>query len=195
MKKILCLVFSIILVASVMVSCGGPDVTSTVNLKFIAGNDEVFNSEVIIDGANPTVIDVVNEAIMMYGLRATLDSQNTSVEKASYYYRTEIDGLTYYWEYTINGVLPETGRANTNTVVTGDTIEYTFMIYDPATESYVNDNSLIEFFTLDEEELADLAESEAAESESLAAAETETEEESIDLSDFLEEDELSEDEE
>ncbi len=191
MKKILTLALAVVLVAISVISCGPKVEPITVALSFKAGNDLVFTGDILIEAENPSVVDLVNEAVIYYGVDAEISEDGRSVKKVSYYYNTDIDGLAYYWQYTINGVAPETGTANTNYVKDGDKVEYTFVIVDPETEKVVTDNALIELFTYTEEELQSMAESESiaiAESESLAAEAT-AEEETIDMSEFLEEEE------
>ena len=116
----------IVLVGAALCSCAGQIVETKVTLKMTAGSDQIFNGEITVTTENPTVLQIVKEAVILYGLDITYDEDETYVTKVSYYYNTTIDNVEYFWEYKIDGVLPETGRANTNTVANGSVIEYVF---------------------------------------------------------------------
>ncbi len=131
LKKIL--VFSLVIIFSLGLfsSCVTDATEITVNLIIKAGDDRIFSSNVKVNAENPTVIDAVKEAISTYELNITLDPNGNSVTKVKNYNDTEIDGITYYWMYTINSVEPTTGKASSNAIVDGDKIEYIFYSSDP----------------------------------------------------------------
>ncbi|MDD4773193.1 MAG: DUF4430 domain-containing protein [Eubacteriales bacterium] len=130
-KKILLFSLVMIFTLGVFSSCVTDSTQISVNLIIRAGDDRIFSSEVKVNTENPTVIDAVREAIATYELDITLDSNGNSISKVKNYYDTEIEGITYYWMYTINGVEPTTGKASSNVIADGDKIEYIFYSSDP----------------------------------------------------------------
>lgn len=131
LKKILVLSLVIIFTFGVFSSCVTNATEITVNLIIKAGDDRIFSSNVKVNAENPTVIDAVNEAIATYELNITLDPNGNSIAKVKNYNDTTIDGISYYWMYTINGVEPTTGKASSNAIADGDKIEYIFYSSDP----------------------------------------------------------------
>ncbi len=130
-KKILLFSLVIIFTLGVFGSCVTTTSEITVDLVIRAGDDRIFSSKVKVNTENPTVIDAVNEAIATYELNITLDPNGNSVTKVKNYFDTEIEGITYYWMYTINDVEPTTGKASSNAIADGDKIEYIFYSSDP----------------------------------------------------------------
>lgn len=131
LKEILLFMLVIVFTLGTLSSCVTSTTEITVNLTIKAGDDKIFNSKVKVNSESPTVISAVNESIATYGLNITLDANGNSVTKVNNYNDTEIDGITYYWMYTINGVEPTTGKASSNAIADGDAIEYIFYSSDP----------------------------------------------------------------
>lgn len=129
MKRIFTLMLVCIFALSAFCSCVSVEPPVNVTIKFVTEDDTVFNQKVEctpVDG-QVTVIQAVNEAVAQFGLtNITVGSNGYSITKAGIYKEGNIDGAQYFWMYDINGVEPESGRANTNTVVDGDVITYTF---------------------------------------------------------------------
>lgn len=128
-KRILSAVLAVIFMLGVLSSCVTDAAEISVNLTIKAGDDKIFNKAVSVadpEGDGVSVIDVVNEAIAQYELKITLDSAGNSITGVNKYVETTIDDSPYFWMYTINGVEPTTGKASTNIVVDGDSIEYIF---------------------------------------------------------------------
>ena len=130
MAKIVVLLV-VVMIGTALSSCAGQIVETKVTLKITAGSDQIFNGEVAVTGENPTVLQVVKEAAIVHGIKAVYDDKDESVIKFSFYNNTEIDGNMYLWEYKINTLPPKTGKAGTNTVASGDTIEYNFNVGKP----------------------------------------------------------------
>ena len=116
----------IVLIGAALSSCAGQIVETKVTLKITAGSEQIFNGSITVTNEDPTVLQIVKEAVMLYELRVVYDAEETRVKDVGIYRDTKIDNVEYYWEYKINGVAPETGRASTNIVKDGDTIEYVF---------------------------------------------------------------------
>jgi len=170
MKRFLTLMLVCIFALSAFCSCVSVEPPVNVTVKFVTEDDTVFNQKIEctpVDG-KVTVIQAVNEAVAQFSLNnmIVVGSNGYSITKAGIYKEGNIDGAQYFWMYDINGVEPESGRANTNTVVDGDVITYTFYCSmknpnategndDPITVKY---NSEMGVFTEEEETEAEEAE-------------------------------------
>jgi hypothetical protein len=130
-KRILSITLVMLFIIGTLSSCVTNATEISVTLSIKAGDDKIFNSKIKVNTESPTVIDAVNEAIATYGLNIDLDANGNSVVKINNYNDTEIDGISYYWMYTINGVEPTTGKASSNAIKDGDVIEYIFYSSDP----------------------------------------------------------------
>lgn len=130
-KRILSITLVMLFIIGTLSSCVTDATEISVTLSIKAGDDKIFNSKIKVNTESPTVIDAVNEAIATYGLNIDLDANGNSVVKINNYNDTEIDGISYYWMYTINGVEPTTGKASSNAIKDGDVIEYIFYSSDP----------------------------------------------------------------
>ena len=178
MKRILALMLVCVFALSAFCSCATIEPDVNVTLKFVTGDDVVFNQKIAVapvDG-QVTVIQAVNEAIAQFGLTDIVVSDNGySITKAGIYKEGMIDGMQFYWMYDINGVEPETGKANTNTVAEGDVITYTFYYsvkneadLKAAGDSFVYTSDL-EIFSYEETEAEEEEEAEGEEGEEEAA--------------------------
>lgn len=143
----------VLMIASALVSCAGEIVETKVTLKITVGSEQIFNGDITVTNASPTVLQIVKEAELLYPGAFTVkyDPEDTYVQQINQYYNTEIDGNIYLWEYKINGEFPETGKASTNVVANGDVIEYVFDVgtlvgskfvyepYDPSSGVFSDD--------------------------------------------------------
>jgi hypothetical protein len=131
LKEILLFMLVIVFTLGALSSCVTSATEITVNLTIKAGDDKIFNGKVKVNSESPTVISAISEAIATNGLNITLDPNGNSVTKVNNYNETVIDGISYYWMYTINAVEPTTGKASSNAIKDGDAIEYIFYSSDP----------------------------------------------------------------
>lgn len=136
MKRIarIAILLVIAIIGASLLSCASPIVETKVTLKITAGSDQIFSGEITVNNENPTVLQIVKEAEMLYpgSFTVTYDEDDTYVTAFNFYKQSTIDDVTYFWEYKLNGELPESGKASTNTVANGDTIEYVFDTSTPA---------------------------------------------------------------
>jgi len=113
-----------------LTSCTTSAQEITVTLKITAGEDEVFNDNIKLSYADPTVLTLVSEADAMNdSLTVVYNDAGDSVKDINDYLDTSDDTTIYFWEYTINGVLPanETGgKAGSQPIVDGDVVEYVY---------------------------------------------------------------------
>ncbi len=134
MKRITIAVLLLMAILSSFVfsSCVAADVKHTVHLTIKSGTYTLYDKDVTVsvpaDSENgPSVLDILNYLIDHEGTPITMDNAGTSVSKIGLYYNTDYQGVTYYWSFKINGAEPKAGKADTNYVVDGDTIEYSFV--------------------------------------------------------------------
>jgi len=146
--KILSLLLVAALMLGIMASCVTTDAAEmSIKLTVRAGDDRVYNTTVkVVPSATDaegkgtaTVIEVLREAMAAYEFDIKIKDDGTSVTGFKNYTEKTVGDTNYYWIYTINGVEPSSGRANTNTVVDGDAIEYTLYcsMPDPADNSKI----------------------------------------------------------
>ncbi|MFA6948632.1 MAG: hypothetical protein WCQ72_06600 [Eubacteriales bacterium] len=132
MKKCraLILLLTAVLLGVMLTSCTTSAQEITVTLKITAGEDEVFNDNIKLSYADPTVLTLVSEADAMNdSLTVVYNDAGDSVKDINDYLDTSDDTTIYFWEYTINGVLPanETGgKAGSQPIVDGDVVEYVY---------------------------------------------------------------------
>lgn len=134
MKKSRVLIFLLIVVMMsgtlIFSSCG--ETTEPINVTLIieAGDDEILNVNMTLTDKEPTVLSLISEAAVVYELNVTYNDNNDSVvDIESYKYRTDDNGVSYFWEYLVNGVLPENttgGKANAQILTDGMTIKYVY---------------------------------------------------------------------
>lgn len=114
-----------------MSSCAEPDVKTTVHLTITVGTkliDEDVTVSTSADNKNgPSVIDVLHYMVDNKNTPLEFNDKNNTLIRLGNYYSTDYDNVTYLWTYTINGVEPKEGKADTNYVKEGDKIEYSFM--------------------------------------------------------------------
>lgn len=140
MKKarVLILLLVTVIICGVMASCTTNANEITVTLQIIAGEDEVLDTQVKLSYENPTVLMLVSEAAAMYEIDVVYNDANDSVLDIAEYKDQVVDDVMYFWEYYINGVLPENntgGKAKDQVIKDGDVITYTYSTYDMSTAS------------------------------------------------------------
>lgn len=165
MARIAVLLVAVMLGAALS-SCAGQIVETKVTLKITSGSDQIFNGEITVNNEGPTVLQIVKEAVALYpgSFNVTYDVDDTQITKINQFYNTEIDGVIYLWEYKINGNFPETGKASTNTVANGDTVEYVFDVGTPTGNNkfvYSPYDSSLGIFTEDSAAASDTSETTA----------------------------------
>ena len=137
MKKIriLALILIAALAAGIFASCGEESTEITVTL-IIDADDETtfFDNKVTIDVPNPTVMNVVKEVMIMYPeVPIVLNANEDSIKDVGEFTEHQEDNMAYFWEYTINGILPDNqtgGKADAQPVKDGDVIMYIYSSYD-----------------------------------------------------------------
>ncbi len=143
-KKIIALVLVAVFALSVCSSCVTDAAEIKVMLKITAGDDNIFNKEIGVsdpEGDGATVIEVLKEAAAQYELQLTFDASEKSLKDVKNYKECSIDEIPYYWNYTIDGVTPEAGRAGDNYVADGGAIVYTFCYSEPILDKNGNPTS------------------------------------------------------
>ena len=137
-KVLIFLLMALLMTGSVILSsCGATTEPINVTLVIEAGDDEILHVTMPIAMKEPTVLALVSEAAVIYELNVTYNDNNDSVRDIeNYTYRTDENGVTYFWEYLINDVLPENttgGKANAQPITDGMKITYKYSSYDPKT--------------------------------------------------------------
>ena len=136
MKKIrtIALILTAVLMAGIFASCSSETTEVTVMLIIEAGDDVFFDSKVTVDVENPTIMNVVKEVMIMYPeVPIVLNDSEDSIKDVGEYTEHQEDNMAYFWEYTINGILPDNqtgGKANAQPVKEGDVIMYVYSSYD-----------------------------------------------------------------
>ena len=135
-KVLIFLLMALLMTGSVILSsCGATTEPINVTLIIEAGEDEILNVTMPIAMKDPTVLALVSEAAVIYELNVTYNDNNDSVKDIeNYTYRTDENGVMYFWEYLINDVLPENttgGKANAQPITDGMKITYKYSSYDP----------------------------------------------------------------
>ncbi len=152
--KLVAAVLALVFVAAAFAGCGAEKVSKNVTVKVVAGDDTVLNNvSITVEGTTenpPTVLQAVREALQMYEIDYTLDESEKSIKNISAYAdTTDEEGNIYYWEYSVNGVVPKagSGKAADNVVNEGDVIQYTYMVM-----KMVGDNAVATPYTTPAEE-------------------------------------------
>lgn len=131
------LVFAL-LFSVVLSSCGDKTTEITVTLKFMVGETTVTNVPVKMNKANPTVIEVVREAMVQYAevlgemivlADDGIEIQNVKADADTEYPRITDSSSVSVWEFYLNDEKePPVGLANSVTVSDGDTIRYSYYV-------------------------------------------------------------------
>lgn len=128
--KLLALVLAIAMLSCCFASCsGGSDkITTKVTVSVIA-DDEVIFGPVPVElehaaDAQPTILVCVEEAFILNDV--AYDKDDMAFKSINGLADTEDDEYTYWWDYTINGAAPSSGRAGTILAQDGDVIVYTY---------------------------------------------------------------------
>jgi len=128
--KLIALALAVVMLSACFVGCEKTEkVTVNAKVTFFA-NDEIMYGpapvELTTDAATPpTILQMVQQALSLEGMPYADDGMSfTSINNLD----DKVEGdYTYYWEFTINGVAPETGRAGTITANNDDVIVFTYV--------------------------------------------------------------------
>ena len=150
MLKRTALVFALLLVSALIMSCGASQkVTVNVTVTVIIPDlDDVYFGPVTVPVEGkaddpPTILRCVKEAFILNDMKYETDESEvgefsiTSI--GDYKEKTEGD-YTYFWDYTLNGEEPKSGRAGTIIANEGDVIVYTY--YQVLTEELASKDTL-----------------------------------------------------
>lgn len=138
MKKTRVLILFLVtaMLFGVLSSCTTSADEITVTLQIIAGDDEILDADIKLSYADPTVLMLVSEAAALYEINVVYNADNDSVLDIGDYKDQTVDNVMYFWEYYINGVLPENttgGKAKDQAIKDGDVITYMYASYDMST--------------------------------------------------------------
>ena len=159
-KKLIALVFSLAITASLIVSCAAPpEVTVKVKIvDYSSGTADVLrDGEITFQGSDPSVFDALEAYCTEYNV--PLDAEDSGYINSldgiggdSVPVETEDDAATedeaaateategteateaekeFVWIFLLNDVEPQEGGAKMHKVMTGDTIEYRYIEYVP----------------------------------------------------------------
>jgi len=135
-KVLIFLLLAVMMTGSLILSsCGATIEPINVTLIIEAGDEEILNVTMPISMKEPTVLALVSEAAAIYEVNVTYNDNNDSVLNIeNYNQRTDESGVAYFWEYLLDGVLPENatgGKANAQEIKDGMVVTYRYSSYDP----------------------------------------------------------------
>ena len=115
-------------------SCSSETTETNVVLVIEAGDDVFYDGKVTVDVENPTVMNVIMEVMIQDpDIPIVLNENQDSILDIGEYTAHDEENISYFWEYMINGVLPDNqtgGKANAQPVKEGDVITYIYSSYD-----------------------------------------------------------------
>lgn len=130
--KIFALLLVSVLLVGMFASCGTEKVIANVTVKVVAGDEILVNDlPVTVEGTAeklPTVLEAVRLALIEMDLPC--EDNDASVLRIGEYAEVDEGDISYFWEYTLNGVLPNSGKAGSNTVKDGDVIVFMYSPFD-----------------------------------------------------------------
>ena len=138
-KLLIFLLVAIVMTGSLIFSsCTATIEPINATLIILAGEEEILNVTMPIAVKEPTVMALVNEAAIVYELNVTYNDNGDSIKDIETYTekRDPDTGVAYFWEYLLDGVLPENttgGKANAQPIKDGMVVTYRYAVYDPAT--------------------------------------------------------------
>lgn len=129
-RSLVAILLLAVMVVLSMSSCAEQDVKTTVNLTIKAGY-ELYKNDVTVSTAadntnGPSVLNVLHTIMDNEDVKLEFDKNNRLIKMGNYY-ETDYNGVSYFWEFKINGEVPKSGTAETNYVKAGDKIEYNLM--------------------------------------------------------------------
>lgn len=134
--KIFALLLVSVLLVGMCASCGTEKVSASVTVKVVANDDILVNDlPVTVEGTAdklPTVLEAVRLAFIEMDIPYE-DDEASLMRVRDYVDDNTDEQYSYFWEYTINGVAPTTGKAGSNTVKDGDVIVFTYATLDKTT--------------------------------------------------------------
>jgi len=126
-KSLIFMLVAIMILVPVFSSCASEQIKTNVTLKFVAGDQVLFNSPVEVAGEAPTVMLAVMEATAANtNLLVEISEDGRSVNSANGFAAKQVENYKYYWEFTVNGELPDSGTADTVAVSEGTEIVFSF---------------------------------------------------------------------
>ena len=136
--KLIALVLAVVMLSACFVACEKTEkVTVNVTVSVLA-NDEILVAPIAVPVEAPvddpaTILDCVIHAFELNDVEFVADEMSvTSIKGLA----DKVEGdRTYWWDFTINGAVPETGRAGTIAAKDGDVIVFTY--FNELTEALI----------------------------------------------------------
>ena len=127
--KLIALALAVLMLSACFVGCEKTEkVTVNVTVSVFA-NDEILVQPLAVPVEAPvddpaTILDCVRHAFELNAIEFEANEMSiTSIQGLA----DKVEGdRTYWWDFTINGAIPETGRAGTITANEGDVIVFTY---------------------------------------------------------------------
>lgn len=130
--KILALALAVMMLSVCAVGCQTTEkVTINVTVSAVVDGEALFGPVTVpistpVDEA-VSVLHAATHAMDENSIDYTVTEDGLSLTSIGDYADKSDDEYTYFWEYSLNGVVPESGRAGTNTVKDGDEIVFTYV--------------------------------------------------------------------
>ena len=128
--KLVALVLAVLMMTACFVGCEKTEkVALNVTVTVIAEDDVLFGPVTIpmerpVDDM-PTILEAVQEAFILN--EVAYENDDMAILSISGLADKVEGDYTYWWEYTVNGEAPTSGRAGTITVADGDIIVYNYV--------------------------------------------------------------------
>ncbi len=132
--KYVALMLAVMMLAVAVTGCGSANeekVTINVTVSAVTEEGAVFGPVTVAvpvtDDDPATVLRSSTLAMDDAGVYYELSDDQLSLESINDYLETSDAEYTYFWEYTLNGVAPDAGRAGTVEVKDGDVIVFNYV--------------------------------------------------------------------
>lgn len=130
--KIISVLLAALVLCGCLVSCGGnanKQVNCTISVV-VGGEYIVDHVSCPVKGESPVVLDALTMALDFLKIDYELGSTNLKrviVDDVEYAEGRDASGENHwFWEYTVNGTVPEHGSAAANAIAEGDDIVFSF---------------------------------------------------------------------
>ncbi len=130
--KILALALALTMFSVLAIGCQSTEkVTVNVTVSAVVDGEAIFGP-VTVPISTPvdesvSVLIAATHAMDENGIYYTVTEDAMSITSIDDYADKSDDEYTYFWEYSLNGVVPDSGRAGTNLVKDGDEIVFTYI--------------------------------------------------------------------